>query len=198
MEGLKLRAQTVRVYSTDKQSNSELFLKFLALALMRWRQNRNNHAVLPCFFFWELSAKKKKHSWQSWRLYNPCSNYWLDRVMWACSNCPVSASRCAPGDSLREAHAFLGLSFRAAADLSSLTDHQVCRNIPELLVSLKWSWKNKCGCFVLVDDGFPATSSKLAASAVVEATSHSPKQSCTMRQTFCEDVFLGRREKCSL
>lgn len=62
MEGLKLRAQTVRVYSTDKQSNSELFLKFLALALMRWRQNRNNHAVLPCFFFWELSAKKKKHS----------------------------------------------------------------------------------------------------------------------------------------
>lgn len=78
-----LRAQTVRVYSTDKQSNSELFLKFLVLALlalMGWRQSRNNHAVLPCFFFWELSAKKKKHSWQSWRLYNPCSNYWLDRV----------------------------------------------------------------------------------------------------------------------
>lgn len=57
-----VRAQTVRVYSTDKQSNSELFLKFLALALlalMGWRQSRNNQAVLPCFFFWELSAKKK-------------------------------------------------------------------------------------------------------------------------------------------
>lgn len=54
------------------------------------------------------------------------------------------------GASLREAHAFLALSFRTAADLSSFMGCHGCWNIPGLLVTMERSWKNKGSWFILV------------------------------------------------
>jgi len=85
-----------------------------------------------------------------------------------------------------------------------------CRNIPGLLVTMEWSWKNEGGWFVLVGNGLVAVfrnatvelagsctccsrgSSNFSLSEMVAEFETDP---CTMRHTSCEDIFLGRREK---
>lgn len=47
----------------------------------------------PClvalFLLMEFIASKKQQNWQSWRLCNPCNNYWLDGVC-----CELTSAAC--------------------------------------------------------------------------------------------------------
>lgn len=47
--------------------------------------------LLALFLLMEFIASKKQHNWQSWRLCNPCNNYWLDVV---CCELTPAACQC--------------------------------------------------------------------------------------------------------